>query len=250
MTTGEMTLVSQARDGSGANGDSTASSISADGNVAVFTSNASNLVLGDTNGTGDVFARNLTTGATTMVSTHPDGTPLLGPSSQGAISADGRYVAFASSASSVVAVEAPSTHPRIYRRDLQTGAIVEATTGINLGPDSLIAEPFGVNLRRRVHLIAGTVEDNGPVARVRVAASRSVGHGRCLWLARGSRLLRRPCRRPFYLNARVTDSLRWTLRIPHPLPRGIWGVRSQAVDATGLVERFRPGRNFTSFRLR
>jgi hypothetical protein len=218
--------------------------------VAVFTSNASNLVLGDGNGTADVFARNLSTGVTTTVSTHPNGTSLPGPSSQGAISADGRYVAFASQASGVVAAEAPSTHTRIYRRDLATGAVAEVTTGANLRPTSLIGEPAGVNLRRKVHLIAGTTADNGSIAAVRVAASRSIGHGKCLWLSRGSHLVRRSCRRPFYLNARVTDSLRWTLRVPHLLPRGTWNVRSQAVDVTGLAERFRSGRNLTSFRLR
>jgi len=250
MVTGAVTLVSQGKDGSGANGDSTADSISADGNMAVFTSNASNLVLGDGNGSADVFARNLTTGVTTMVSAHPDGSGLPGSSSQGAISADGRYVAFSSTASGVVAAEVPSTHARIYRRDLASGAVLEVTSGINLRPNSLVGEPFGVNLRRKVHLIAGTVEDNGPVARVRVAASRRIGHGRCLWLARGSHLLRRSCARPFYLNARVADSLRWTLRVPHLLPRGTWSVRSQAFDTTGLAERFRPGRNLTSFRVR
>ena len=250
MVTGAVTLVSQGKDGSGANGDSTADSISADGNMAVFTSNASNLVLGDGNGSADVFARNLTTGVTTMVSAHPDGSGLPGSSSQGAISADGRYVAFSSTASGVVAAEVPSTHARIYRRDLASGAVLEVTSGINLRPNSLVGEPFGVNLRRKVHLIAGTVEDNGPVARVRVAASRRIGHGRCLWLARGSHLLRRSCARPFYLNARVADSLRWTLRVPHLLLCGTWSVRSQAFDTTGLAERFRPGRNLTSFRVR
>jgi Tol biopolymer transport system component len=250
MVTGAVTLVSQGRDGSGANGDSSADSISADGNMVVFTSDASNLVLGDGNGTADVFARNLTTGVTVMVSTHPDGSGLPGPSSQGAISADGRYVAFSSSATGVVAAEPASTHPRIYRRDLATGAILEVTSGLNLPPKSLIGEPFGVNLRRKVHLIAGTTEDNGPIARVQVAASRSVGHGRCVWLARGSHLVRRSCRRPFYLNARVTDSLRWTLRVPHLLPRGTWTVRSLATDTTGLTERLRNGRNLTTFRLR
>jgi hypothetical protein len=243
VVTGLVTLVSQGRDGSGAGGDSTADSMSADGNVAVFTSNASNLVLGDGNGTSDVFARNLTTAGTTTASTHPDGSGLAGPSSQGAISADGRFVAFSS-------VETPSTQPRIYRRDLATGALLEVTSGINLRPDSLIGEPFGTNLRRKVHLIAGTVEDNGPVARVRVAASRSIGHGRCLWLARGGHTLRRSCGRPFYLNARVTDSLRWTLRVPRLLPRGTWVVRSLATDTTGLTERLRHGRNVNSFRLK
>jgi hypothetical protein len=102
-----------------------------------------------------------------------------------------------------------------------------------------------------VHLIAGTVQDDGQVARVRVAASRSIGRGRCLWLARGGHLLRRSCRRPFYLNARVTDSLRWTLRVPRRfLPRGTWNVRSLATDTSGLTERLRKGRNLNSFRLR
>jgi hypothetical protein len=150
----------------------------------------------------------------------------------------------------VVAAEAPSTRPRIYRRDLATGALVEVTAGINLRPDSLIGEPFGVNLRRKVRLIAGTVADNGQVAKVRVAASRSLGHRKCLWLARGGHTLRRPCRRPFYLNARVTDSLRWTLRIPRLLPRGTWTVRSLATDTTGLTERLRSGRNVNTFRLK
>ena len=59
MATGEVLLVSQGRDGAGANGDSTADSISSDGSLAVFSSNASNLVQGDGNGTADVFARNL-----------------------------------------------------------------------------------------------------------------------------------------------------------------------------------------------
>ncbi|HEY2602032.1 MAG TPA: hypothetical protein VGI67_10780, partial [Thermoleophilaceae bacterium] len=126
----------------------------------------------------------------------------------------------------------------------------EVTIGIDLRPDSLIGEPFGVNLRRRVHLIAGTAEDNGPLAGVRVAVSRSVGHGRCLWLARGGHLIRRSCTRPFYLGARLTDSLRWTLRVPHLLPRGTWTVRSLATDTTGLTERLRNGRNVNRFRLR
>src|SRR5262249_2496609 len=122
--------------------------------------------------------------------------------------------------------------------------------GINLRPDSLIGEPFGGNLRRKVHLIAGTGEDNGQVARVRVAASRSLGHGKCLWLARGGPTMPRPRPRPVYLKTRVTDSLRWTLRIPRLLPRGTWRVRSKATDTTGLTERLRSGRNVNSFRLR
>jgi Tol biopolymer transport system component len=250
MVTGEVGLVSQGKDGSAADGSSTADSLSADGTVAVFTSHASNLVLGDGNGSPDVFAKNLASGVTTTVSAHPDGSGLAGPSSQGAVSGDGRFVAFSSQASGVVAGEAPSSRARIYRRDLVTGALTEVTVGLDLPPRSLIGEPFGVNLRRKVHLIAGSAEDNGQVVAVRVAASRSIGRGRCLWLARGSRLVRQACARPVYLEARLVDGLRWTLRVPHLLPRGTWTVRSQAVDDTGLPERLRPGRNLSTFRLR
>jgi len=44
--------------------------------------------------------------------------------------------------------------------------------------------------------------------------------------------------------------LRWTLRVPHLLPRGLYTVRSVAIDDAGLVERLRAGRNVSMFRLR
>jgi Tol biopolymer transport system component len=250
VVTGDVALVSQGKDGSGANGTSTADSISGDGSVVVFSSSASNLVLGDGNGTSDVFAKNLNTGVTTMVSAHSDGSGLAGPSTQGAISADGHFVAFSSRASGVVAGEAPTSRPRIYRRDLASGALVEVSAGLNLPPSSLVGEPFGVNLRRKVHLIAGTSEDNGRVTSVKVAVSRSVGNGKCAWLTRGGRLKKAPCSKPLFLSARVLDGLRWTLRVAHLLPRGTYSVRAQAVDDTGLAERFRTGRNVTSFGLK
>jgi Tol biopolymer transport system component len=250
MATGEVALVSQGKDGSGANGDSTADSLSADGSLAVFTSNASNLVLDDANATSDVFIRNVATTGTTKVSTHPDGSGLAGPSMQGSVSADGHFVAFASRAPDVVAGELPSSRPRVYRRDLATGALQSVSAGLDLPPRSLVGEPSGVNLRRKVHLIAGTSADNGLVVRVRVAVSRSVGHGRCVWLGRGAHMVKKRCSQPQYLEARVIDGLRWTLRVPHLLPRGTYTVRSVAVDDTGLVERPRAGRNVASFALR
>jgi hypothetical protein len=48
----------------------------------------------------------------------------------------------------------------------------------------------------------------------------------------------------------VTDGLRWTLRVPHLLPRGTWTARSLATDDSGLSERLRRGRNLASFRLK
>lgn len=96
------------RDGSGgqANGPSGAASISADGSVVAFGSGASDLVPEDTNGAADVFVRDRATGTTERVSVND----LPGPGSQAdagsqdpSISADGRFVAFDSGASNLVA---------------------------------------------------------------------------------------------------------------------------------------------------
>jgi Tol biopolymer transport system component len=84
----------------------TTPSLSADGRYIVFLSRQTNLVAGqtDANGSLDVFLRDLVTGATTLVSrsmSSPAATGNLG-SAQAAISADGRFVAFVSSATDLV----------------------------------------------------------------------------------------------------------------------------------------------------
>jgi Tol biopolymer transport system component len=57
--TGQTSLISMAWDGRQSNGDTYLSSLSGDGRYVVFSSRASNLVLGDTNGYQDVFVRDL-----------------------------------------------------------------------------------------------------------------------------------------------------------------------------------------------
>jgi uncharacterized membrane protein len=84
------------------NGASNSCAISADGRYVAFYSAASNLVTGDTNGQSDVFVRDRQTGATTRVSVDSAGTQGNGGSERPAISSDGRYVAFYSSASNLV----------------------------------------------------------------------------------------------------------------------------------------------------
>ena len=96
---GTTTLVSVNRFGTGSgNSGSQLSAISADGRFVVFWSVASDLVANDTNGTYDVFVRDLQMGTTTLVSVNRFGTgvwqcPLFLPWYP-AISADGRFVAF------------------------------------------------------------------------------------------------------------------------------------------------------------
>ena len=68
-----------------------------------FTSYASNLIAGDTNGQGDVFVRDRKNGTTRRVSLSLDGAQGNNQSFQPFISADGRFVAFTSYASNLVA---------------------------------------------------------------------------------------------------------------------------------------------------
>jgi Tol biopolymer transport system component len=78
-------------------------SISANGRYIVFTSSAANLVGGDTNGTTDVFLRDLANQVTRRISVNSNGVQANGASVEPSISADGRYIAFDSEASNLVA---------------------------------------------------------------------------------------------------------------------------------------------------
>ncbi len=101
-TTGQVTRVSVASDGSQANGDSYLPAISSIGRYVAFESNATNLVAGDTNNYPDVFVHDRVTGQTTRVSVASDGSQADGPGYSPSISADGRYVAFESDAPNLV----------------------------------------------------------------------------------------------------------------------------------------------------
>ncbi|WP_158284558.1 ELWxxDGT repeat protein [Azospirillum sp. TSO35-2] len=126
LTTGAVTLASRAVDGGDANGSSFAAALSADGTKVAFLSQASNLVTGDTNGWGDIFVKDLTTGKTTLVSQAMDGSPGDGPSSNPAISADGTKIAFSSSADDLVAGDSNGRED-IFVRDLTTGKTILAS---------------------------------------------------------------------------------------------------------------------------
>jgi Tol biopolymer transport system component len=248
MDTGLVQLVSQGNDG-GAQGDSTTGSISADGNVVAFSSSAPNLADGDTNGTTDTFVRNMVTAAVARVSAKADGGQLSGPSYAPAVSGDGHFVAFASRAPDVQSAGVTAVRARVYRKDLQSGAIELATVGLDLPPRTSIDAPLGTLPRRKLRAITGTTEDDSSVAHVDVALSRSVGGGRCLWLGKGSRVVRARCERPVWVRARLASGLRFSLQVRHLLPRGTWHLRARAMDAQGTVEPRRTGTNALTIRL-
>lgn len=96
------TLVSAAVDGSPANGDSDAPSISADGRYVAFQSDASNLVVNDTNGKTDIFIRDLFTQTTTRISVSTAGEEANDSSFIPVLSPDAHLVTFQSNASNLI----------------------------------------------------------------------------------------------------------------------------------------------------
>ncbi len=95
--------------------------ISADGRFVAFCSDASNLVSHDTNGADDIFVHDRQEGTTTRVSVDSGGQEgNAGGSSAPALSADGRFVAFASRASNLVPHDTNGVND-IFVHDRQTG---------------------------------------------------------------------------------------------------------------------------------
>ena len=107
--------------GNQANGMSEHPSISADGRFVAFDSPASNLVVGDTNGAGDVFVHDRQTGTTTRASVGPGGIEANGESLNPMLSANGMLVAFHSTASNLVAGDINGTWD-VFVHDLAGGA--------------------------------------------------------------------------------------------------------------------------------
>lgn len=107
------TRVSTSATGAQADGASVQAAFSPDGTKVAFASYADNLVPGDTNGAPDVFVKDLSTGAITLVSTDASGVQLGGY--QPIFSPDGTKLAFATGAD-------------IFVKDLATGALTRVST--------------------------------------------------------------------------------------------------------------------------
>jgi WD40 repeat protein len=101
-------------------GTSELGGVSADGRYVVFSSMTA-LGPGDTNQDWDVFRFDRNTGATVLVSSTPAGIPADEPSHDAAVSADGRYVVFASRARELDPAAAGNQLGNIYVWDATTG---------------------------------------------------------------------------------------------------------------------------------
>jgi hypothetical protein len=102
LAVGSLSRESLGAGGAQANDGSYESQPIGNGRYVAFYSDATNLVLGDTNGKGDIFVRDRLTGAVERVSVSSTGAQAEGDSWDFGISADGRFISFVSSAENLV----------------------------------------------------------------------------------------------------------------------------------------------------
>jgi hypothetical protein len=126
-STGTTTLGSQTSTGGFATtGFSSSPEISRDGRFLCFHSSSAGIVAGDSNPTGATraYRRDLSLGTTQFVSVNSSGLPVAG--FRCSMSADGRFVAFDSNASDIVAGDS-NNFPDVFVRDMQSAATVLAS---------------------------------------------------------------------------------------------------------------------------
>lgn len=103
-------------------------SLSDDGGTIAFSSDATDLVAGDTNGNTDVFVRNRLSGTIVKASVDSGGTPSTGGSLMPELSGNGKVVAFLAVADDLVASDTNGVFDVIVR-DLDAGVTELASVG-------------------------------------------------------------------------------------------------------------------------
>jgi len=148
---GTTILVSTSITGSSGNGTSRSSTITPDGRYVAFVSGATNLVTGDTNKIPDIFVRDLQAQTTTLASAGAISTSLsipTGSSESPVISADGRCVAFYSTASNLVS--SVKTTGEVFVRDLVGGNTVWASTNARPVMQAVIGSSNVVSYNQKI----------------------------------------------------------------------------------------------------
>src|SRR6476620_8138899 len=159
-----ITRISTAANGEQANKGIYYAQVSADGHYVVFRSYAANLAAGAVNGNGDIFRKNLLTGAIELISVGLGGAAANDYSTEAAISADGRYVAFTSRASNLVTGDSQNGYRDIFVKDLGApdGALMCISTGLNgvAGNGASSNAHLGVNAQGRRFVVFESTAPN------------------------------------------------------------------------------------------
>lgn len=155
--TERVSLGGKDRQGSGGSLDAY---ISGDGRYVAFSSDSSNIVGGDSNKATDVFVRDRRLKVTRRVSVRNDGGQANGPSYPLAISANGRYVLFSSTASNLVAGDGNGMRD-VFVRDLQARRTERVSVPSNGGGGNRASD-------------LGTISDDGRFVAFRSMATNLV----------------------------------------------------------------------------
>ena len=191
-TAGTTTRVSLKAASTQTNDNSWSPTVSADGRYVAFYSYATNLVTGDTNGTSDVFVRDMTAKTTARVSVSSAGVQGNSWSEGPQISDNGRYVSFTSDADNLVTGDV-NGNTDVFIRDRQTSTttLVSRDAAGNLASwgygSSLSADGALVAFESFSDLLPGGVSysgdvyvrnwQTGTIVRASVSSSNAAGNG-------------------------------------------------------------------------
>ena len=114
--------LSLSQQGAQSNGASNNPVLSSNGTYVAFSSDATNLALDDTNGFSDIYVVNVLTGVITRISLSTAGAAANGSNFKPAISATGRYIAWESNATNLLAAGTTVGVTHIYLRDRDVSA--------------------------------------------------------------------------------------------------------------------------------
>jgi Tol biopolymer transport system component len=112
-------------------GEAWTAAMSSDGRYVGFTCSSPNLFVGDNNASPDVFRFDRQTGTSTLVSVSTSGGVANGWSGASAMSADGRYVVFTSTATNLIPGDTNGAGADVFLRDMLLGVTTVVSKGSN-----------------------------------------------------------------------------------------------------------------------
>jgi dipeptidyl aminopeptidase/acylaminoacyl peptidase len=183
LTTGDLVLASATGDGTIGDAPSTDPALTARGNAVVFASFADNLDPADREQDSDIYRKNLTNDALSIISTNPAGEKGNDSSSTPAVSGDGRLVAFASRATNLDPKPPGQWQPDVYVKNLATGYVGNASGPAPQEPSGVVslypALPFdGSSVTFASNATHFTTADTNNIADVYLAPLAHLCHER------------------------------------------------------------------------
>lgn len=160
LVTNKNVLLSVSSAGVQANGPTVTVVAAADGRHFLFTAGGTNLTPGDANATADVFVRDTATNTTALVSATSTGASGNNASTAESISSDGRYAAFESIATNLVAGDTNAVGD-VFVRDLTTGETTQASLGS--AGEQLASESTDADLSATGRYLAFVTRSSGVV---------------------------------------------------------------------------------------